>query len=379
MRILIICKALENSFVGGIQTHVSALTHELMSKGHSVTLLTAGNTAKDKSDLGFNKSVNIVKLKYIPRKLALGMKHSFGEISFNLSAMYWVYKNQNQFDLVHIQGRSGIMLPLLKLRVPIICTVHRLMLIEQQWNKSEYSNVLDRTIHQKWCKYFEKTTLHKSDEIIAVSKSTAEEIYDFLGFKKNIRIIPNGVTIPKIEATKKQDTLLFVGRLSEVKGLPTLIKAMSFVKPSINLKIVGTGPDSQAVENIIHSLKLNDRVTLLGKRSKEEVYQLMSSSRALVLPSFHESQGIVLLEANAHGIPVIATNISGITEFVINGVNGLLFEKGHPIELSEKINKIYEDRALAQSLGNAGRAKMIESYDWKYIGEATIDIYKQVA
>ena len=378
MRILIICKALEHSFTGGIQTHVSSLSKELITQGHEVTLLTACN--KKPSDLqNDNSSIKLVHLRYLPKQLAFGLSKYLGELSFNLMVKRYVKKYQDQYDIIHVQGRSGSMLSNTKIKKPIVTTVHRIMEIEKAWNKCEYSNSLDRYLHIRWCNSFENRILNNSNAIIAVSNNTKKELWKHCQIDTHINIIPNGVEIPFEPAEGIRKNLLFVGRLTEVKGLSTLIEAFKFVNKSIKLNIVGDGPYRDKLTALIKNSKFENRIKLLGQKDREDVYKLMSISQALVLPSFHESQGIVLLEANAHQLPVIATNNSGITEFVINGLNGLLFQNAKASDLASKINALFDNPDLASKMGKNGKRKMEDLFNWKTITNSTIDVYKSVA
>lgn len=378
MKILIICKALEQSFAGGIQTHVSSITEELASEGHELTILTAGNS-------GFvaqpsYPGIRVINLAYIPKKFAFGLGNFLGELSFNLMVNKWLKNHQSKFDLVHVQGRSGMMLTKKIVDRPIITTVHRLMSVEKQWNACDYRNPIDRILHLGLCDKYEKSILKNSDSIIAVSESTKKEIERFEGScSERIAVVPNGVAIPEMDKITKENKLLFVGRLTEVKGISILIESMKFTDPGIKLDIVGSGPQKEDLIKLIHNIGLEDRVKLLGSKPRHEVYQLMNQSKALVLPSFHESQGIVMLEANAHELPVIASQSSGISEYIINGVNGYLFEKGEPRALANRINMIFSQPRVARMIGKSGRIKMINNYRWNAIAKTTINIYKSVA
>jgi len=378
MKILIICKALEQSFAGGIQTHVSSITAELASEGHELTVLTAGNSGFEAQPS--HPGMRVVNLAYIPKKYAFGLANFLGELSFNMMVNKWLRNHQSEFDLVHVQGRSGMMLTKNIVDKPIITTVHRLMSVEKQWNACDYGNPMDRILHLGLCDKYERSILKNSDSIIAVSESTKKEIESFEATCTNkIEVVPNGVAIPEMDKITKENKLIFVGRLTEVKGISILIESMKFVDPAINLEIVGSGPQEEDLKKLIQNNSLENRVRLLGSKARHEVYQLMNQSKALVLPSFHESQGIVMLEANAHELPVIASQSSGISEYIINGVNGYLFEKGEPRALANRINMIFNQPSVADIIGKSGRIKMMNNYRWNTIAKTTINIYKRVA
>ena len=376
-----ICKALEDAFSGGIQTHVSSLTCKLISNGNQVTILTAGNQIYNRKRKHIN-GAEIITLPYFPKKFSFGLANFLGEMSFNFMANKWIQKHIKEFDLIHVQGRSGIMIKPKSVGLPVVTTVHRLMSVERNWNQCDYTNPLDRFLHLGFSEYFESRILKNSAAIITVSQNTKTEILSFYNKvdEKKIEIIPNGVDIPiQLFGGQKLKNLLFVGRLTKVKGAEVLVEAMRYTNKNIKLSMIGEGPISEDLKKLVDSYKLGDRIEFLGPKTRSEVYSVMSSSYALVLPSFHESQGIVMLEANAHSLPVIATRSSGITEFISNGINGLLFTKGSYKDMAKKINRIYNEPELATGLGENGRKIMIDEYGWDEIAKSTLKIYDRIA
>ena len=375
MNILIICKALEGSYAGGIQTHVTCLSEELIRQGHQVTLLTASKKTTFQI-----KGIKIVKLPYVPTQLGMGLSHFLAEFTFNLAAAQWVKKYSKKFDVVHVQGRSGIMINPKNISIPIVTTIHRLMKIEKKWNDKEYANRLDRFLHQKWALHYEHQILKNSHAVIAVSEACKEEILQVnINIENKLQVIPNGVFIPGHINSEKKDTILFVGRLSKVKGISILLHAMKYVNKNIQLEIVGSGPEKSNITSMIKRLNLKGRVQLLGTQSRPIVNQIMSKSQVLVLPSYHESQGIVILEANANGLPVVASDNSGISQMINHKKNGLLFKTGQVNELAKAINHLLDKPKYAHHLGENGRQMMKDKYDWSKVSGSIIELYKAVA
>lgn len=169
--------------------------------------------------------------------------------------------------------------------------------------------------------------------------------HDFLMYKNQME------DTPKISEDGKL-RLLFVGRLSEEKGILDLLDAVGRLKnPGIILKIVGEGKERNRIEEEIKRLDIGDRTELLGYVGwGNQLFNLMSSSDCLVLPSYNEGLGMVLLEAMANGTTVVASNVGGIPDIVTDGVNGLLFEAGNVNELSNKIDMLYNNRVLLMKM-----------------------------
>lgn len=160
------------------------------------------------------------------------------------------------------------------------------------------------------------------------------------------------------------DRLLFVGRLVAAKGLPVLLAALALARrerPSLSLAVVGDGPDRPALEAEAQALGLGGSVSFLGYRNQEQVADLLSESSALVLPSFAEGVPVVLMEAMAAGLPVVATRIAGIPELVEDGVSGLLVPPGDEEALARAILGVMA--SPAGRMGEAGRARIRAEFE----------------
>ena len=158
--------------------------------------------------------------------------------------------------------------------------------------------------------------------------------------------------------------LLFVGRLAPVKGLRVLLEAMAPLVeefPSLRLVLVGDGPDRAALEKA--AAPLGDKVTFTGYLSQAEVAQAMQSTDVFVLPSFAEGVPVVLMEAQATGKPVIATQVAGVGELVEHGVNGLIVPPGDVERLREAIRTLLHDPDLRARMGAEGPARVAADFD----------------
>ncbi len=158
--------------------------------------------------------------------------------------------------------------------------------------------------------------------------------------------------------------LLFVGRLAPVKGLRILLEAFGKLAPALpnlRLVLVGDGPDRAKLEKL--AAPFGDRVTFTGYLSQAEVARAMQSTDAFVLPSFAEGVPVVLMEAQASGKPVIATQVAGVGELVEDGVNGFIVPPGDMQRLSEAIRRLAGDPALCARMGAAGPDRVAADFD----------------
>jgi len=178
---------------------------------------------------------------------------------------------------------------------------------------------------------------------------------------QDARWIPNGVEIPA-EVGQEADPpeILFVGRLSEEKGVRELVSAAE----GLNLVVAGDGPLRSLVPNA------------LGFVPHDEAQRLLSRAAVVVLPSHREGLPLVLLEAMAHARAIVATPVGGIPSLVGDGVTGLLVPKGDSQAVREAITRLLGDSALRRKLGAAARARVQEVASWHRVVEETLTAYE---
>lgn len=182
-------------------------------------------------------------------------------------------------------------------------------------------------------------------------------------------IIHCGVTPSQFSQKVHQgqgNRLLFVGRLAAVKGLPMLLESLSNLKatmPNISLTVVGDGPDRTLLESLTAELGLQKHVTFVGYKSQAEVRQYLQETDVFTLPSFAEGVPVVLMEAMMSGVPVVATQIAGVSELVEDGVSGFLVPPSDVKGLGDRIETLLADGALRQRMGAQGAVKVREQFD----------------
>ena len=230
--------------------------------------------------------------------------------------------------------------------------------------------------------------INKARHVTVVSKKLYEiltEVYNVPDEK--ISIISMGCSLssfsPKFRDERLLDadgskSVLFVGRLVEVKGVKYLIDAMEYVEAK--LYIVGTGPDEEMLKK--RAEKYSNKVIFLGSKSHQELAALYASADVCVFPSIHASDGteegfgLVILEAMASGTPVVASRSGGIVDIIEDGVNGLLTQEKNVKQLSECINSVLNDWKLSQRIiKNANET--VKSYDYAFIGERLMGLLEE--
>lgn len=182
-----------------------------------------------------------------------------------------------------------------------------------------------------------------------------------------------GVNLDKLPQRneEKHDTInvLCIARLSPEKGILGLIEAFAqALKQNSNLKltIIGEGPDRLIAEQMIGELQLDNHCTLFGRASEPEVFQALAKTDVFVISSFMEGLPVVLMEALAMKVPVIAPGVAGIPELVTHEYSGLLFSASNWNQLSECILRLGNDAKLRDELALKGQERVFSMFDIKH-------------
>jgi glycosyltransferase involved in cell wall biosynthesis len=181
--------------------------------------------------------------------------------------------------------------------------------------------------------------------------------------------------------TANRQIVLFVGRLIPRKGLPYLIEAAKRVVKERNetlFVIAGDGPLKNQVLSDVKQAGLGRNFVFLGDVKENELPALYSCADVFAFPSIQEGQGIVLLEAQASATPVVAFNVSGVAEAVLDKETGLLVEPEGG-EFAEGILKVLSDDVLRKKLGANGRERVLKELTWDICAQKMLGVYREAA
>ncbi len=217
------------------------------------------------------------------------------------------------------------------------------------------------------------------NKITAISSFLANRARRLGVNEKNIFIVPNGVDLKDIPIgiEREEGRVLCVARLSWEKGIDYLLQAWPMVLESARkakLVIVGEGRERPKIEKMIQDLNLASGVELKGNLPHKQVLEEMARAAVFVLPSLAEGLGIVILEAQAAGAPVVATRVGGIPDIIKDGKNGFLVEPKSPRQLAAAIVKLLKDKKLRKRLSEEG-LKTCRKFVWDVIMEKIEKIY----
>lgn len=217
----------------------------------------------------------------------------------------------------------------------------------------------------------------RSLDIVANSKGLqelAKKTAHRLGM--DVKYIPNGVNdnefFPDPEkASSLKLKLIFVGRLTEQKGVTFLIQAIQALKGAVQCDIVGDGPLRESLENEVNDRGLKDSITFHGWIARSELATFYQKADVFVLPSYEEGMPNVILEAMASGLAIVATDIGGNEELVDQGVNGFLYTDHS--QLASLLQKFIDNPSLSKEFGLASASKS-QTFSWKLVAEKYIQL-----
>jgi glycosyltransferase involved in cell wall biosynthesis len=242
----------------------------------------------------------------------------------------------------------------------------------------------ERRDHKWWVALADRMSASQQKCIITISESLRLWLHKheglplskmetvYYGFDTSQQLVqkPNLSTSGKIIGT--------VGRLIPSKKFDILIKAMPHVLrqvPDAHLWVVGDGPERSSLARLAESLKLTDSITFRGYRS--DAAELMRRFTVFAFPSVKEGFGMVLLEAMAGCIPIVACNISSIPEIVIHEKTGLLVEPESPKAMAHAILNLLENSEYRSTIGNAGLQRLKNDFTIDKMVQNTYAIYKR--
>ncbi|MBK0371287.1 glycosyltransferase [Flavobacterium agrisoli] len=329
-------------------------------EGKIVIILLDGVETPLKRKLSEHKNINIVSLGtslYSPNifiQLIKLLKDADVIHVHLFPALYWV-------SLTHFFSCN---------KAKLIFTEHS---TENNRRNKLIFKILDRIIYNQFYK------------IVCISNSTQSNLLKHigLGYENVCTIINNGVNLKQIDdsialnrteiACNKNDIILLqVASFRAAKDQPTVLKALSKLPQNVKLVFIGEGPSLKSCQSLAAKLNIEKRVHFLGIKSNVGDYMKMSD--IIVVSSNYEGFGIVAVEGMACRKPVIASNVPGLSEVVIN--HGVLFEKGNSEELKNKIVQLINNQLLYEQISDKCFLRS-RAFNIKLVAQSYLNLYKK--
>ena len=225
--------------------------------------------------------------------------------------------------------------------------------------------------------------IRKGQHTILISQYVADYFNGRIAGESHF--IPNPIASDffEIQRAEEPGRVLFAGRLVPLKGVLDLIKATATVaqRQSIELVLAGSLVDRRYVDQLRNEAKrlgIKDQVHFPGILDAESLRRELSRASMLVLPSYQETAPMVIQEAMAAGVPVIASRVGGTRYQVRDGETGFLFDARDVQSLTSRISELLANQAMRQSFGKAANDLAQKEYRADTVANRTIDVYRQV-
>lgn len=333
--------------------------------GHEVTLFAAGF-------IGCQKEEIIDGIKVIRS----GKQYLDVQIR---GCFYYLFGRHKKFDLV-VDQFHGI-----PFFTPLYVRVKKLAVLQEVAREVWFANYMPKPFN--WmvgaAGYLVEPFIflfYKQISFMVGSESAKRDLIKF-GIKSNhIKIVPHGVLVklpnpmPKKEKVK---TITFLGAVQEDKGVEDAIKTFGLLskKGDFNFWVIGKGGGSylDSLKELCKKLGIEDRIKFWGFVSQEEKFNLLARSYLLVNPSIREGWGLVNIEANAMGTPVVAYKSPGLVDSVKNGQSGIIVRENTPEDLAEEVVKVLSDSSIYKRLVD-GAFKWSGNFSWGKSRKMSLDL-----
>lgn len=388
---------------GGIESAVLRLSQELEKAGVESPIFSTSMLAHSGPDS--IESVSIRRFPYVFPWFFLG-KEAKRQMALKGGspmsvAMLWALLTERRLTVIHthVQNRlGGIARTVARLRrIPYVVTVHA----GYHTLPKEQSLEMMRpfSANWEWGKIWgyllgSRRTFQDADAIICVGLDEYELMRDRFP-EKSVYYLPNGVDVEHFRRADPdlfrqrfglksgERLLLCVSRIDPQKNQRLLLDAFAALNPieqNLHLALVGPVTDNSYAKDLllcVEAYGLKERVHWITGLEPDDplLSSAYRSAELFVLPSVHEPFGIVILEAWAAGVPVVASQVGGIPGFTRDGVDALLFPTGNQSALETALQRLLGDERLRSELVRGG-AHAVQRYDWSLIAKETVEVYK---
>jgi lipopolysaccharide heptosyltransferase II len=346
--------------VGGVETGTLDLSKHLVRLGHKSVVVSAGGALVKELEaagakhyvLAVNKKSIISMLKAIPKLVEIIKKE--------------------EIDIVHARSRVPAWIAY------FACRRTRAILVT--------------TCHGYYQKHFFSVVMGWAKRVIVLSNVIARHmIEDFSVPHERIKLVPRSVDLEKFKYRDPKDkrkedfNVGIIGRITPLKGHLHFIKAMARISrlvPRLKIWIVGDAPASkeaykEELQILVRRLGLWHCTEFLG--TQRDIPGILENLDLVVLATTtHEAFGRVVVEAQACGVPVVATKVGGVIDIIEDGKNGLLVPPADAKSMAEAIMRIYRDTQFARELAQNAYAKVKEKYNVELMVKNTLDVYREV-
>lgn len=369
--------------IGGPATYSKMLVGEFARQGRDIAVVTYA----DKKDSKFKIQDPRFEIVRVYRSLPKGLIHFM---------YFWnVLKLAKRGDVVYAQDPISAGLPaliaakisgskfILKVVGDYAWERYQNSKIKNQNNNAKFKNIEDFQDYKP--KFFihilkklERLVARSADSVVTPSEYLKKIVLKWRVSESKIKVIYNSYLKEdfKCKDDKNENLIISVGRLVPWKGFDALIDIMPELlkeNPNFILHIIGEGPEGEVLKSKVKSLKLEEKIFLKGKMSKNELFCALKNAGIFVLSTSYEGFSHQLLEVMDAGVPIITTNVGGNPEIIKNGENGMLISPNDKQTLIKNILSVYKDENLQRTLVENAK-KSLERFGYEKMINKTLEI-----
>jgi glycosyltransferase involved in cell wall biosynthesis len=349
-----------NPLAGGAEVHLHEVFERIAARGHRVTLFCHHFPGAAREEM--RNGIRIIRK---------GGRFFF---NFHVPLAWWTRFRKEGYDVVVDDVNKIPFFTPLFIRTPIQGVTHHLfgksIFLETIWPLAAYVYLSERLIKP----------VYRRIHFIIGSPSTHQEYLDW-GFPEHQVTVVNYCVNKEIyyhDESNSYDAfrLGYFGRLKKYKSVDHLIRAMDILRrqyPGIRLDIIGDGDDKQRLEELSAELGLNDCITFHGFIPEAAKAPLLQKMHLVVNTSSKEGWGLTVVEANACGAPVVAADVPGLRDSVVDSSTGLLYEYGNIDEMVTRIKRILDSEETRNSL-RRNALDWAASFDWEIAADKTLEL-----
>jgi len=340
-------------YTSGVVRSIETFSHEYTRKGHQVYIFGPDapfSQARSKREEGIYRFLSIPAPTFSDYAIPIPVSPQLRSTIKKL-----------KLDIIHVQspfllGRLGARMAK-KFKIPLVFTFHTL------YDQYVHYVPIARTTSRKVVQYISRDFCNRCNLVITPS-SPIKSYLGRMGVNTPIQVVPTGLNLDEFKDTnprwlhqnfslqENERILLFVGRLGKEKNLVFLLKSLKKVMEkhqNTRLVLIGSGPQEAQLRKLCRDMNIKDRVVFTGLLSRDQIVHAYASADIFTFPSVTETQGLVIGEAKASGLPIVAINAFGTSDMIKHGEDGYLCKPSQD-EFSSRIITLLDNPELYQEM-----------------------------
>jgi D-inositol-3-phosphate glycosyltransferase len=398
MRIAMICvnrcplRPLGGKDTGGMHLYVRQLSQELGRLGVEVDIFTRWHDASESEVMEIGKKARLIHIAAGEREdiLKTDIYHCLPQFSSNLR--HFLDREGVAYDLLHshywLSALAGEQLQA-QLGIPHVATFHTLGEVKNRARPAEMEPILRIETERK--------AVASADCIIAVSAEEKDDLINIYGARLGrVKVIPCGVDLGLFHPTDKEKLrselglsghskiILYAGRIEPFKGIDILLRAVACLEDKKDLRLLIVGGDSDSdgevarLRSLASELGIEERVIFWGTVEHDRMPLFYNAANVCVVTSYHESFGLVAVEALACSTPVVAPRVGGLATIIKDGETGYLIDDRSGEAFAQRLELLLSDEVVRQRMEDAARPSVMK-YAWPIVARQVLSTYEELS